>query len=332
MAFINEVLRSVRALPGVESAAAGDSLPFQGGSNLPFAIEGQPRPPLSQQPIVPTRIMTPGFVQAIRMRLIAGRDFTEVDRVDRELTVIISQAMARSSGRTRINRATNFLRAHLEHAANHRGHRQRCEAARVERQRARCRGVNAAPAGGGRRPVPVHGARGRIPTPAETLAPTVVKAIHGLNADLPVRDLQTMDSLVDESIGQQRFAMTLISTFAGLAVLLAAIGIYSVLSYSVGQRVSEIGIRRALGAPAATLIRTVVSDGMKPALVGIVIGLAAAAALGRVMTTLLFGVGPHDAVTLAGVSIAVVLIALLAAVVPAYRATRINPLQALRTE
>ena len=126
--------------------------------------------------------------------------------------------------------------------------------------------------------------------------------------------------------------MTLISTFAGLAMLLAAIGIYSVLSYSVGQRISEIGIRRALGAPAATLVRTVVGDGMKPALVGIVVGLAAAAALGRVMTTLLFGVSPHDAVTFMGVSVAVIGVALLAAVIPAYRATRINPLQALRTE
>jgi ABC-type antimicrobial peptide transport system permease subunit len=166
----------------------------------------------------------------------------------------------------------------------------------------------------------------------ESLAPAVVKAIHSLNPDLPVRDVLTMDDLVDRSIGQQRFAMALISTFAGLAAVLAAIGIYSVLSYSVGQRIPEIGIRRALGASAATVVRTVVGEGLKPALLGTVIGLSAAAAFGRVMTTLLFGVGPRDAMTFAVVSLGVMVLALAATLVPAYRATRIDPLQALRSE
>jgi putative ABC transport system permease protein len=333
VAFINEVLRNVRALPGVESAAAGDSLPFQGGSNLPFAIEGQPRPPLSQQPIVPTRIMTPGFVQATRMRLIAGRDFSEVDRVDRELTVIISQAMARKfwPNQDPIGQRISFgLIPSTPRTVVGIVNDVKLLGLSVKEPVAAAYLPVMQLVGAG--PFQFMALVVRTNTPADTLAPTVVKAIHGLNADLPVRDVQTMDSLVDESIGQQRFALTLISTFAGLAVLLAAIGIYSVLSYSVGQRISEIGIRRALGAPAATLVRTVVGDGLKPALAGIVMGLAAATALGQVMTTLLFGVGPHDALTLMGVSVAVVLIALLAAVVPAYRATRINPLQALRTE
>ena len=164
------------------------------------------------------------------------------------------------------------------------------------------------------------------------MAPGVVKTIHSLNPDLPVRNVLTMDDIVDRSIGQQRFAMVLISTFAALATLLAAIGIYSVLSFSVGRRVPEIGIRRALGASAATVVGTVVGEGLKPALAGIVIGLVAAFALGRVMTTLLFGVGPHDAVTFTGASLGVVLIAVAATLVPAYRATRINPLHALRSE
>src|SRR5205085_11424009 len=105
----------------------------------------------------------------------------------------------------------------------------------------------------------------------------------------PVRDAMTMTDIVDESLGQQRFAMMLISLFAALAMLLAAVGIYSVLSYSVSQRVSEIGIRRALGAPAAAVMRTIVTEGLKPTVVGIVIGLAIAVLLGRVMATLLFG-------------------------------------------
>jgi ABC-type antimicrobial peptide transport system permease subunit len=137
---------------------------------------------------------------------------------------------------------------------------------------------------------------------------------------------------VDRSLGQQRFAMMLISLFAALAMLLAAVGIYSVLSYSVSQRVPEIGIRRALGAPAAAVMRTIVGEGLKPTAVGIVVGLTIAALLGRVMTTMLFGVGPHDALTFTGVSLAVVAVAIIATLAPAYRATRIDPLQALRAE
>ena len=114
--------------------------------------------------------------------------------------------------------------------------------------------------------------------------------------------------------------------------VLAAVGIYSVLSYSVSQRVPEIGIRRALGAPAAAVMRTIVSEGLKPTAVGIVIGLTIAALLGRVMETLLFGVGAHDALTLTGVSIVVIAVAIVATLAPAYRATRIDPLQALRAE
>ena len=137
---------------------------------------------------------------------------------------------------------------------------------------------------------------------------------------------------MDRSLGQQRFAMMLISLFAALAMLLAAVGIYSVLSYSVSQRVPEIGIRRALGAPAAAVMRTIVGEGLKPTAVGIVVGLTIAALLGRVMTTMLFGVGPHDALTFTGVSLAVVAVAIIATLAPAYRATRIDPLQALRAE
>ncbi len=277
--------------------------------------------------------MTPGFVQATRMRLIAGRDFSELDRADRELTVIISQAMARKfwPNQDPIGQRISFgLIPGAPRTVVGIVNDVKLLGLSVKDPVAAAYLPLLQLVGGGQ--FQFMALVVRTNTPAETLAPTVVKAIHGLNAELPVRDVHTMDSLVDESIGQQRFAMMLISIFAGLALLLAAIGIYSVLSYSVGQRISEIGIRRALGAPAATLVRMVVGDGMKPALIGIVIGLAAAAALGRLMTTLLFGVSPHDAVTLMGVSVAVVLIALLAAVVPAYRATRINPLQALRTE
>jgi predicted permease len=333
LAFVDETLRRVRVLPGVESAAASDSLPFQGGSNLPFAIEGQPVVPLSQQPIVPVTTIQPGYVHAARMRVLAGRDFTDVDRSGGQLTVLISDAMARRfwPNQDPVGRRIAFglipgAPRTIVGVVND-----------VKQLGLTVKEPVAAaylpfPQLMGDAPFQNIALVVRTAAPAETVTPSIVRAIHGLNADLPVRDILTMDDLIDQSIGPQRFAMGLISTFAGLAVLLAAIGIYSVLSYSVGQRIAEIGIRRALGAPAASVVGTIVGEGLRPALLGIVIGLGAAAALGSVMTTLLFGVGPRDSLTFAAVACAVVAVALVATLVPAYRATRIDPLQALRTE
>jgi ABC-type antimicrobial peptide transport system permease subunit len=267
------------------------------------------------------------------MKLLAGRDFTDADRVGRELTVIISDAMARRfwPNQNPIGQRLSFGLIPGD---------PRTVVGIVNDVKLLGLSVKE-PVAVAYLPMPQLLGAGpfqfvsvvvRTLIPPDTLAPSAVKAVHGLNPDLPVRDVLPMDDLVDQSIGQQRFALALISVFAGLAVLLAAIGIYSVLSYSVGQRIPEIGIRRALGAPAATIVRTIVGDGLKPAAAGIVIGLAAAAALGRLMTTLLFGVSPHDAVTFTAVALAVLFVAMLAAIVPAYRATRIDPLKALRSE
>jgi predicted permease len=333
-AFVDEMTARLRSLPGVESVAASDGPPFQGGaSNLPFAIQGQPSRPLSEQPIVITKMIGPGYLRTMRMRLVAGRDFSEDDRAGREFTVLISEAMARQ----------------YFPAQNPIG--QRIAFGLISSEPRRIVGVvndvkllglsMKEPVAAAYLPLPQILATApfqfvslavRTTTLPDSVAPSIVKTIHSLNPDLPVRNVLTMDDIVDRSIGQQQFAMALISTFAALATLLAAIGIYSVLSFSVGRRVPEIGIRRALGATAGSVVGMVVGEGLKPALAGIAIGLAAAFALGRVMTNLLFGVGPHDAVTFTAASLGVVLIALAAALVPALRATRINPMQALRSE
>jgi len=138
--------------------------------------------------------------------------------------------------------------------------------------------------------------------------------------------------VIGESIAQQRFAMRLLTGFAALALLLAGIGIYGVLSYTVRQRVQEIGIRMALGAASGDVVRMVLIEGLKPTLAGLAIGVAGAAALGRVLTSLVFGVTPRDAATFGVVSMVVLAVGLLACLVPAYRATRVDPLQALRAE
>jgi putative ABC transport system permease protein len=172
----------------------------------------------------------------------------------------------------------------------------------------------------------------RTAVPPETVGPAVVNAIHRTDPEQPVLDILTMDEVIGASLTQQRFAMLLLTAFAVLALVLAGVGIYGVLSYTVRQRVREIGIRMALGAPAADVLRMVVIEGMKPTLVGLVIGIASAAALGRVLASLIFGVTSRDAATFTAVAIIVTAVGLAASAVPAYRATRVDPLQALRTE
>jgi putative ABC transport system permease protein len=141
-----------------------------------------------------------------------------------------------------------------------------------------------------------------------------------------------MDDVITKSLSQSRFNTLLLGIFAGLALLLAAIGIYSVLSYSVRQRVPEIGIRLALGARMTDVLRMVVLEGMKPTLLGVAIGLAAALAMGRLVTSLVFQVKPTDPMTFLAVAALLALIALFACVIPAYRASKVNPVVALRNE
>jgi ABC-type antimicrobial peptide transport system permease subunit len=156
--------------------------------------------------------------------------------------------------------------------------------------------------------------------------------VHQLNPELPIVDVTTMENFVAESLSQQRFNMLLLAVFAGVALLLAAVGIYSVLAYTVRRRVREIGIRMALGAQTSDVVGMVMAEGMKPTLIGLVIGVAGALALGRFVSSLIYGVKPGDIPTFATVSLVLVAVAFLASVIPAYRATRVQPVSTLRED
>ena len=160
----------------------------------------------------------------------------------------------------------------------------------------------------------------------------VTKAIHEVGPDLPVVDVLSMNDVIAQSVSPQRFNMLLLASFAGLALILAAVGIYSVLSYAVRRRVREIGIRMALGASNNDVIRMVLADGLKPILVGVALGLAAALALSRVVASLIFGIRATDPLTFAAVALLLLLVGILATIIPAYRATRIEPVRILREE
>jgi putative ABC transport system permease protein len=156
--------------------------------------------------------------------------------------------------------------------------------------------------------------------------------IQTIDKDLPLDDAKTMQQLLAESVSGRRFNMLLLAVFAGVALALALVGIYGVMSYAVSQRTQEIGIRMALGARAADVLKLVVINGMSLALIGVAVGLAGAFALTRLLSSLLFQVTPTDRTTFAGVAICLIVVALVACFVPARRATKVDPLVALRNE
>jgi predicted permease len=167
--------------------------------------------------------------------------------------------------------------------------------------------------------------------PAAIVAP-VTGILREIDPEAPVRDPLALEEVVAASLSQRRFSMLLFAAMAGLAVVLAAIGIYSVLAYAVRSRVQEIGIRMAMGAGTADVLRLVVSEGMRPAVAGIVLGGAGAYALSGVLTRLVYGVSPADPITFAAVAALLGSVALAACLVPAYRAAKVGPLEALRNE
>lgn len=160
----------------------------------------------------------------------------------------------------------------------------------------------------------------------------IASAVHATDSGQPVRDVKTLDEILAASLAQQQFSMLLLASFASLALILAAVGIYSVLAYAVRQRQREIGIRIALGAQLGDVLKMVVAEGMRPALIGVALGLAGALALSRVLASLIFGVSQSDPLTFASVSALLATVALVASLVPAYRATRVDPMRALRDE
>jgi putative ABC transport system permease protein len=168
--------------------------------------------------------------------------------------------------------------------------------------------------------------------PPASMLPAARAAIQEIDKELPISAVHTMDEYLAQSLGQRNFTMMLLGIFAGMALLLAGVGIYGVIAYSLSQRIQEIGIRMALGARRADVVRLMVGEGMATAAVGILLGLAAAFLLTRLTASLLYGVGAYDPLSFGLVCVVIVTVAMVASFVPAYRATRVDPLAALRQE
>lgn len=329
--FFARVTDQVRVLPGVESVAWIDSLPFQGGSTQYVAIAGQPAMKDSELPVVAVRMISPGYFHTARVAMVAGRDFTDADGLGAPRVVIVSEATAR---RFWPNEDPIGKRLTLTMMA-----KEPASVVGVVRD-VKLNGLDEKAAQAETAiytPKAEYGFGGstilvRTSQDPRALTRSLITAVRAVDAEQVVLGIETMDDVVEQSLGQRPFAMQLLGGFALLALTLASVGIYSVLAYTVRQRVREIGIRVALGAPTRGVLRLVVVEGLKPTLAGIVLGLALAALLVRVMATLLFGVDQHDPATFGSVTAIMIVVGIAATLIPAWRATRVDPIVTLRSE
>jgi predicted permease len=335
--FFEQVLQRVRALPGVESAGVVDDIPLDnGGSHQPIAIEGRPRVPMSEQPEVDVRLISPGYMSALHIPNLRGRDLSDTDIAGRSAVILISESMARQfwpgedalGKRLTLTFSPDAVREVVGIVGDVKldGLDQTRPSATLYFPLDQL----SVPSTGGWNSFPMTLVVRS--TGSSGMASAVSNAVHEIDRAMPLRDIMTMDDLVSNSLSQQRFNMLLLGAFAALALLLAAVGIYSVLSYSVKRSVREIGIRLALGARLGDVLRMVVFEGMKPTLLGVAIGVAGALALGRVLSGLIYGVKPTDPITFVAVTFLLAGIALIASIIPAYRATKVDPMVALRYE
>jgi predicted permease len=327
-AFFQEVLGRVEALPGVEAAGAVNNLPLGGGGmNGDFLIEGHPPFPRGQEPLCEKYIVSAGYFGAMGIPLRRGRVFTERDAPGQPAVVIVNEKMAERfwPGEDPLGRRMSWdggeswstvvgVVGDVKHT-----------------------GLDRAPEFESYVPflqVPATGMAVVVRTPAEpaSLVRAVKNEISAVDKEQPVFSVRTMPEIVANSIARQRLSATLLGVGAALALLLASIGIYGVLAYAVTQRTHEIGVRIALGARAADVLRLVIRQGMGLALIGVSAGLVGALGLTRLLSGFLYGVSATDPLTFTTVALVLVAVALLACYVPARRATKIDPMVALRYE
>jgi putative ABC transport system permease protein len=308
-----------------------------GGSHQPVQIEGRPVQAMADQPEVDVRLISPGYRSAMRIPLLRGRDLNDSDVAGRPGVVLVSQSMARQfwpnedpiGKRLTMYFFPQTTREVVGVVADVKD--DALSQARSASMLYMSLGQLSAGKDGQWQSFGMSLAV-RTHTDPRSVISAITNAVHEVDSEVPLLYVKTMQDTIDESLLQQRFTMLLLSGFAGLALLLAAVGIYSVLAYAVHWRVREIGIRMALGAQIRDVLCMVVADGFKPTGIGVALGLAGALALGRVMSNLIYGVAATDPLTIASVTLLLGLVALFASMIPAYRATRIDPVRALREE
>jgi predicted permease len=323
-AFTDSLQQRASALPGIEAAAIAASHPMNRGFASSFLVPGR-EAEARDWPELSIRPVTPSYFQTVGLQLRRGRLLSDADRPSAQPVVVVNEAVAERffPGRDPVGERIIFWGA------------PRTVVGVVANEK--FQGLSSAA------PIAAYVALAQAPSASAALivrssrdpmthASGVRQVIRELDSQLAVFAIEPLADTVSRSISRQRFMMLLLGVFASVALLLAAIGIYGILSYSVERRTHEIGIKMALGARPGMMVSAVVRNGLRLMLIGLVLGFAGAFAVTRLLTTLLFGITPLDLSTFVGVGLVLTLVAVVASYVPARRVTRIQPTIALRTE
>jgi predicted permease len=334
-AFFDAVIPAIERIPGVQAAGATSVMPFGGSwSTGGFNVEGYQPPPDANGPWGDIRIISPGFLQTLKVPVLAGHVFTDQEaRSVRDVAVVDEELVRRFykspadaigkrlwRGSSTPNDSTRYMT--IVGVVGHTKHEGLAAEPRVQLYL----------------PYAQRGGISRMDIAVRTTgdparyANAIRGAVRSVDKDVPIANVHTMDDLISSSMGQRRLSMTLLGVFAGIALLLASVGIYGVMAYSVVQRTRELGLRMALGARQSDVLALVLRQGMTLVLTGVVIGVVCALGITRVMASQLYSVRPTDPVTFISVALLLAVIALVATLLPAWRATMVDPTVALREE
>ena len=327
-AFFQQLLERTAALPGVQSVGATQSMPLIGDYILGLVIEGRPEPAPGEEPSTNYYAVSPDYFRAMGIPLLRGRSFTEQDRAGAPRVAIINETLARRffpdedpiGKRIHVTNGPETFREIVGIVGDVRQY-----------------GLEREPPAQAYEPYlqePFAGMSLVVRAAADpaNLSAAIRQEVFALDKDQPVASVRTLEEVLAASVAQRRFSMTLLGVFGGIALLLASVGIFGVMNYTVAQRTHEIGIRMALGAQRRDILRLVVGQGMTLTLVGVALGLVAAFAGTRLMASLLYGVSATDPLTFTGVALLLALVAFLACYLPARRAMKVDPMIALRYE
>ena len=326
--FFKNAIERVRAVPGVESAALVRAVPFSGnGGTVGYAVEGRPAPDPASAPQARFHLVTPDYFKAMKIALLKGRDFTDRDDLQTPLVAVINDTFARREWPGEDPIGKRFTTPQTRGPVTVIGvvgdtkHYTATEPAVPQLYAAHYQV-----------PLIFSSLVARTRGPEMAITSEVRKAIWAVDKDQPMWAVRSLESQVEATQGSTRFLAALLGIFAGVALVLAGVGIYGVTSYGVAQQTHEIGIRLALGASGDRVLRDVVGRGVRLTFIAVVVGLVGAVAMGRLASALLFGVTPIDPIALAGAALVLGAVSIAACYIPARRASRVDPVVALAEE